>query len=380
MGSEWEDTTIADLINSGNASLQTGPFGTALKAAEYAAEGVPLISVREIRHGYFELTEHTPFVNEKTLERLPKFILRQGDIVFGRKGAVDRSAMIQKNQDGWFLGSDGIRLRLEGCCDHRFISYQVRSPAIQNWLMQHAEGTTMLSMNQKVLGRVPLTLPPLPEQKAIAHILGSLDDKIELNRRMNAMLEGMAQALFKSWFVDFDPVIDNALAGGKEIPAGLSEKAQTRAALGDKRRPLPEEIRTLFPDEFSYSDPMGWIPKGWEVMKSEEVASISIGKTPPRKQFHWFSEEPEGNLIWVSIRDLGNNGVFIGDSSEYLTPESVEKFKVKKAPKGSVLLSFKLTVGRVAIAQDELTTNEAIAHFVEPKYGLTKEYISVISG
>jgi len=78
-------------------------------------------------------------------------------------------------------------------------------------------------------------------------------------------LESMAQALFKSWFVDFDPVIDNALAGGKEIPAELSEKAQTRAALGDKRRPLPEEIRTLFPDEFTFSDELGWIPRGWEV-------------------------------------------------------------------------------------------------------------------
>ena len=66
MGSEWEETTVADLMNAGHASLQTGPFGTALKAAEYAAEGVPLISVREIRHGYFKLTEHTPFVNEKT--------------------------------------------------------------------------------------------------------------------------------------------------------------------------------------------------------------------------------------------------------------------------------------------------------------------------
>ena len=84
---------------------------------------------------------------------------------------------------------------------------------------------------------------------------------------MNETLEAMAQALFKSWFVDFDPVIDNALAGGKEIPAEFSEKAQARAALGDKRRPLPEEIRTLFPDEFTYSDELGWIPKGWEVVQ-----------------------------------------------------------------------------------------------------------------
>ena len=98
-------------------------------------------------------------------------------------------------------------------------------------------------------------------------MLGTLDDRIELNRRMNETLEAMAQALFKSWFVDFDPVIDNALAGGKEIPEELSEKTQTRTALGDKRRPLPEEIRTLFPDEFTFSDELGWIPKRWKNTK-----------------------------------------------------------------------------------------------------------------
>ena len=274
MGSEWEETTVADLMNAGHASLQTGPFGTALKAAEYAAEGVPLISVREIRHGYFKLTEHTPFVNEKTLNRLPKFILRQGDIVFGRKGAVDRSAMVQKNQDGWFLGSDGIRLRLDGYCDHRFISYQVRGSAIKNWLRQHAEGTTMLSMNQKVLGRIPLILPPLPEQKIIAHILGSLDDKIELNRRMNATLEGMAQALFKSWFVDFDPVIDNAIKAGNPIPEELAERAKVRRqALADGI--ANREATKQFPAAFQLTEELGWIPDRWIKNQVKDVLATT---------------------------------------------------------------------------------------------------------
>ena len=122
-----------------------------------------------------------------------------------------------------------------------------------------------------ILG-MELCLPSIGEQKAIGHVLGTLDDRIELNRRMNETLESMAQALFKSWFVDFDPVIDNALASGKEIPGELSEKAQARATLGDKRRPLPEEIRILFSDEFIYNDELGWIPEGWEVGLLSEIA------------------------------------------------------------------------------------------------------------
>ena len=92
---------------------------------------------------------------------------------------------------------------------------------------------------------------------------------------MNETLEAMAQALFKSWFVDFDPVIDNAMASGKKIPAELNDRARARAALGDKRQPLPAEIRTLFPDEFVLSDELGWIPKGWEVKSVNNIVDIN---------------------------------------------------------------------------------------------------------
>jgi type I restriction enzyme S subunit len=101
---------------------------------------------------------------------------------------------------------------------------------------------------------------------------------------MNETLESMAQALFKSWFVDFDPVIDKALAGGKEIPEELSEKAQARAVLGDNRRPLPEEIRTLFPDEFTYSNDLGWIPEGWEVGSLVEIALLKTSSVQPKNE------------------------------------------------------------------------------------------------
>lgn len=123
-------------------------------------------------------------------------------------------------------------------------------------------------------------LPPLPEQKAIAHILGSLDDKIELNRRMNETLEAMAQTLFKSWFVDFDPVIDNALAAGNAIPDELKERAEIRQGLDDKRKSLPNDIRRLFPSEFAYTKEMGWIPKGWGIGPLRLIATYCSDRIP----------------------------------------------------------------------------------------------------
>jgi type I restriction enzyme S subunit len=185
-------------------------------------------------------------------------VLRLGDIVFGRKGAVDRSARISKDQDGWFLGSDGIRLRLPEGIDSRFMAYQLQSRPTRLWILQHATGTTMASLNQGVIERIPVVLPPLPEQRAIAHILGTIDDKIDLNRRMSETLEAMERALFRSWFVDFDPV--RAKVEGR-VPAGMDA-----------------ETAKLFPDQFINSEIVP-LPAGWRRDSVGSCATLKRGTT-----------------------------------------------------------------------------------------------------
>ena len=105
------------------------------------------------------------------------------------------------------------------------------------------------------------------------------------------------------------------------------------------------------------------IPEGWKVGRADDFYQINIGKTPPRKEHKWFSNNP-ADKIWVSIANMGNSGIFISDSSEYLTKEAVDSYNIIMVPRNTILLSFKLTVGRVAIADKELTTNEAIARFI----------------
>ena len=237
------ETTIGALLARDGGNVKTGPFGTTLKAKEYSKEGVPLISVGEIGYGALRIKESTPRAPPEVVERLPEYVLQAGDIVFGRKGAVDRLAMVKPEQAGWFLGSDGIRLRLPSTCDARFIAYQLQGHEARSWLLQHATGTTMASLNQSTIERLPIVLPPLADQRAIAYILGTLDDKIELNRRMNETLEAMARALFKSWFVDFDPV---------------------RAKMEGRHTGLPQEIAELFPDRLVESS-LRDVPEGWDI-------------------------------------------------------------------------------------------------------------------
>ena len=187
---EWEVKSVCQL-----GQIKTGPFGTLLKASEYSGtEGVPLISVGEVGAGSFKVTEHTPLVPAEVVRRLPQYILRTGDIVFGRKGSVERSALVSEKENGWFLGSDGISIRPLRECHPPYLSCQFQRYEVQMWLLQHATGTTMASLNQSILGRVQIPYAPLPEQRAIAEALSDVDGLLGGLDRLIAKKRDLKQA------------------------------------------------------------------------------------------------------------------------------------------------------------------------------------------
>lgn len=200
------------------AVIKTGPFGTLLKASEYSErDGVPLISVGEIREGSVRITDHTPRVPEVVTQRLPQFILRRGDIVFGRKGGVERSALIRQPQEGWFLGSDGISIRPSQDCHDEYLALQFRSARVQGWLLQNAIGTTMPSLNQEILRNVVIPLPPTKtEQEAIAEALSDAD----------ALIESLEQLLTKKRQIK-QGAMQELLTGKKRLP-GFSGEWETK--------------------------------------------------------------------------------------------------------------------------------------------------------
>jgi len=267
MGSDWAKVKVDDIASVNKGAIAIGPFGSRMKSDCYVAEGIPVIRGLNISSTKL-FVDNFVYISADKASTLGNANVYPGDIVFPHRGAIGQVAIVPNDDIGHYvLSSSLMKLTVNTeLANPEFVVYFFRSPGGKHEILQYAStvGTPGIGQPLTSLRAMELPLPPLSEQNAIAHVLGSLDDRIQLNRQMNETLEAMAQALFESWFVDFDPVIDNALAGGKEIPAQLSEKAQARAALGDKRRPLPEEIRTLFPDEFTCSDELGWIPKGWE--------------------------------------------------------------------------------------------------------------------
>lgn len=237
---------------------------------------------------------------------------------------------------------------------NRFLYWVMRSPSYRRQIIASAKGTTVVMLTKDAVLNYQFPLPAKEEREQIVHLLDSLNDRIALLRDTNATLEAIAQALFKSWFVDFDPVL---------------AKMEGRAPEG-----MDEATAALFPDSFEESE-LGLMPTGWATKKLDEISDVGIGKTPPRKEPEWFSESCE-DVPWVSIRDMGSSGVYIANTSECLVAQAIERFNVRRVPDNTVLLSFKLTVGRVSITDGEMTTNEAIAHCkLDPEDLLSTEFI-----
>jgi type I restriction enzyme S subunit len=200
----WSRVRVADLVLSGEAEVKTGPFGTQLHARDYVESGTPVINVRNIGFGGIR-ADKLEYIADETVERLSGHLLQTGDIVFGRKGAVERHVLIRKGQSRWFQGSDCLRLRLKTSriLPH-FLSYHLLTHDHQQWMMQQcSHGATMASLNQDIVGRIEFLAPDPGHQAVITSILSAYDDLIENNTRRIAILEDMARRIYDEWFIRF---------------------------------------------------------------------------------------------------------------------------------------------------------------------------------
>ena len=230
--------------------------------------------------------------------------------------------------------------------DTRFLMYALSSADISGYLT----GSTMPKLTQGNMNRIPLLTPPLLEQRAIAHILGTLDDKIELNRRMSETLEAMALALFKSWFVDFDPV--RAKAEGRD-PG------------------LPRAIADLFPSRLVGSE-IGEIPEGWGAAPIGELAEVFGGSTPRTEQAEYWDG---GKHNWVTPKDLSGLPMpVLLDTERKITDAGLAQISSGLLPNGTVLLSSRAPIGYLAIAEVPVAINQGFIA-MKPRQGISNLFL-----
>ncbi|CAK8719680.1 Type I restriction enzyme, S subunit [Candidatus Electrothrix aarhusensis] len=282
MGGEWPLVNLGDLIE-----VTTGfPF----KSSQYSTnnKGFKLLRGDNVVQGTFRWENVKLWPKTELTDKHNAYWLQENDVIL----AMDRpwieaglkTSQIKKYDIPCLLVQRVASLRATEGLDQNYLRYVISSYWFVEYVKSVQTGTAVPHISPTQIKSFEFKLPSTQEQKAIAHILGSLDDKIEINRRMNTTLEAMAQALFKSWFVDFDPVIDKALAAGNPIPESFHKRAEARKALGKRRKPLPADIAQHFPDRFVFNEEMGWVPDGWEVETIGKVLELAYGKSLPAKK------------------------------------------------------------------------------------------------
>ena len=271
---EWKEYKLGEI-----AQIQTGPFGSQLHKSDYVDDGVPCIMPTNIGKNLDVISDGIAHISENDAQRLSRHLVTAGDIIYARRGDIEKCAYIQEQQNGWFCGTGCLRIRINKDADSHFIAYQLSTSEAKSWIVGNAVGTTMLNLNSSILSDLPVLLPSLFTQRHITAILKSLDDKIECNRRINENLEQQAQALFKSWFVDFEP----------------------------------------FKDQPFVESELGMIPQGWKVGCLDDLCSfISRGLTPKY-------DETSDELI-LGQTCVRNNIVTLNNARKHRPKSKTEKW------------------------------------------------------
>jgi len=373
-GDSSQYISVKQLEKEGSLFVQDGNHGNNRpRQNEFSTEGTPFVQPPNLIGGEVDFAK-CGMINEKAFLRIRKGIGRKGDILITTNATIGRKSIVKQNAPEPFVVNPQITIwrSLDSeKIDQRYLYYFMSDSSFMNQLWSFCgDNSTFNYVSLSLQKKIFLSLPKICEQKAIAHILGTLDDKIELNRQMNQTLETIAQALFKSWFVDFDPVIDNALAAGNDIPDELKYRATARQALGDQRKPLPPEIQRQFPDKFVLSEEMGWIPEGWKAGSIASICTVKGGYAYKSKDF------TSVGCPVIKIKNINADRSLNVDDIQHIPQSIAEQTKNFWLKTGDLLMAMTgATVGKYGLLvtknRNTYLLNQRVAKF-QPLDGVSK--------
>lgn len=299
------------------ADIQTGPFGSQLHKEDYVDIGTPIVTVEHLGNRVFT-EQNLPKVSDEDKARLSKYVLKEGDIVFSRVGSVDRCSYVDAAHDGWMFSGRCLRVRPNTEVDPLYLYYFFCLEDTKQFVRNIAVGATMPSINTKLLGEVEVAYPSQTEQQKIVALLSALDDKIEINQKINDNLERQVQAYFQELFVD------NA-------------------------------------------DP------AWTLGTISDLGTVVGGSTPSKSKPEYYTED---GIAWITPKDLSiNKAKFISHGENDITELGLKNSSASIMPEGTVLFSSRAPIGYIAIASGEVTTNQGFKSVVpKPEIGTAYVY------
>ncbi|MGR5367344.1 restriction endonuclease subunit S [Photobacterium damselae] len=303
------------------------------KTPKKTESGIPLITAKIVKGGY--ILEPFEFIAVDNYDSwMVRGLPQIGDVVLTTEAPLGETAQLTNANVA--LAQRIVTLRgKNGLLDNDYLLCALQSDFVQHQLESRSSGSTVKGIKQSELRKVSLPVPPLDEQQKIARILKSLSNKLVCNTQTNQTLEEMAQAIFKSWFVDFDPV-----------------KAKMN---GEQPEGMDAATASLFPEKLVESE-LGLIPEGWEVSTLSSLIKLTGGGTPKRSEETYWN----GDIPWFSVRDVpSGSNVFVVDTDEKITELGLNKSSTKLLPKGTTIITARGTVGKLALVGTDMCMNQS---------------------
>lgn len=324
---EWKHYKMDELIEE----ISMGPFGSDVKKEFYVDNGVPILNGSNLQG--FKLQEDSfGYLTKEKADSLKKCNAHRGDIIVTHRGTLGQIVYVPINSkyDRYVISQSQFRFRCKAdLVDVQYLVYYFHTREGQYKILANASqvGVPALARATSTFRLIDIKLPPLATQRRIASILSSLDRKIELNNKINADLEEMAQAIFKNWFVDFEPFKD-----GKFVDSEL-----------------------------------GMIPEGWKVGRLDEIADVVGGSTPSKAKPEYYTQK---GIAWLTPKDLSNHpAVYTSRGEIDITEEGYNSTSTKLMPKGTILFTSRAPIGYISIAQNDICTNQGFKSLVPKKAG-----------
>ena len=295
------------------------------KTPKKTLSGIPLVTAKIVKNG--TIKGYTEYIADEDYEKwMVRGFPKVGDVILTTEAPLGEVALLKEEKVA--LAQRIVCLRgKDNVLDNTYLKYYLQSGKGQKSLSARESGTTVTGIKQAELRRVDIEYPTYEDQRRIASILSSLDRKIELNNKINADLEEMAQAIFKNWFVDFEPFKD-----GKFVDSEL-----------------------------------GMIPEGWKVGRLDEIADVVGGSTPSKAKPEYYTQK---GIAWLTPKDLSNHpAVYTSRGEIDITEEGYNSTSTKLMPKGTVLFTSRAPIGYISIAQNDICTNQGFKSLVPKKAG-----------
>lgn len=288
------------------SDIQTGPFGSQLHKEDYVDDGTPIVTVEHLGNRVFT-EQNLPRVSNEDKQRLSKYILKEGDIVFSRVGSVDRCSFVDSQHTGWLFSGRCLRVRPFEEISPLFLYYFFCLESTKKFIRNIAVGATMPSINTKLMGEIEVSYPDKQVQEKIANLLGAIDNKIELNNAINDNLEQQAQALFQELFI-------------------------------------------------TNADP------NWRTGTIINLGTVIGGSTPSKAKPEYYTKN---GIAWITPKDLSiNKSKFITHGENDITELGLKNSSATVMPEGTVLFSSRAPIGYIAIAAGNITTNQGFKSVV----------------